>query len=216
MTEEKALELGAQRGVQQGTEENLDVLLHWNDDIPAAPRPEGDSVDLGEAEVEAAAVEATVRGAMPVPEIFEYTRERDAAIEAALRGMAESPVARVHAQLERIREALEARALPAERATALLDEVDAYLAGHIKTRTGRPPVDDERITGARATVADALHLFGDVSQMLRQYLESQSPGDLILAQRLGDQAASFLFTARHALLDAAPEPEAAEESPTVE
>lgn len=192
-------------GGAPGRADNLDLMLHWKDDAPVLPAPRDDRFELRDEEaLQEASFQVAGHAPAPVPEIFQWTEDRDRAIEAALRGMAEAPTARVHQQLVRIREALQTDRLDAARATALLDEVDAWLAGELRTRRARPAVADERIHAARSSVCDALHLFAEVSGVLRAYVASHSGADLVLATRLADQAGGFLLDAREALLRAAP------------
>lgn len=197
-----------------GEEKALDLVLRWSEAAPAPRRADDRFDEQGardeSAEVEVAAPAAPV--ACPPGEGFQSTRDREQALEVALRQMSETPLACVHRQLDDLRAALEAGELAPARARTLLDEVDAWLERELQAREARPASADDRVRSARSRVADALHVYRDLSGLLRGFLDSRNPADLVLSRRLGDMAAGFLVQAREDLLQAAPEePEPAEE-----
>lgn len=187
---------------------SLDVTLRWADD--PARRVVGDHFEAGAPLPEGAQVEerAEAELAPPSGEGFQSQHDREQALEAALRQMSGTPLACVHRQLDDIRAALESGDLEPARARALLGEVDAWVARELARRAARPPTTDERVREARSRVDDALHAFQDMAALLRGYLDSRNPGDLVLSRRLGDLAAGFLIQAREELLQE-PAPEAA-------
>lgn len=182
----------------------VDVMLRWADAAAPAPRPAGDVFVEGASEDEAGAVEARADAPLAPPsgEGFQWTRDREQALEAALRQMADAPLACVHRQLDDLRAALEGGELEPARARALLEEVDAWLERELRRREARPPAADERVREARSRVADALHAYRDLAGLLRGFLDSRNPADLVLSRRLGDLAAGFLLQAREELLQA--------------
>ena len=192
----------------------LDLVLRWADAPAPAPRPVGDRFEGEAGSDEAGDVEAATGGPLerPAGEGFQWTRDREEALEAALRQMADTPLACVHRQLDEIRAALEADELPAARARALLDEVDAWLERELRRREARGAGRDERVREARSRIHDALHAYQDLAVLLRGYLETRNPAELVLSRRLGDLAAGFLLQAREELLHELP-PESAEVPP---
>ena len=185
----------------------LDLVLSWAEVALSAPRPAEDLYEQkagpeGTAEVREVAAPPLER---PSGEGLQWTRDREEALEAALRQASETPMACVHRQLDQIRAALEAGDLPAARAGQLLGEVEAWLDREIQRRDTRPACRNEHVREARSHVADALHSYRDLTTLLRGYLDSGNPADLVLSRRLGELAAGFLFQAREELLQKPPE-----------
>lgn len=189
---------------------SLDLTLRWGDAGDPARRPTEDHFESGAPLPEGAQVEARAEAELAAPsgEGFQSQRDREQALEAALRQMSGTPLACVHRQLDDIRAALESGDLEPARARTLLGEVDAWVARELARRSARLPAADERVREARSRVDDALHAFQDLAALLRGYLESRNPADLVLSRRLGDLAAGFLLQAREELLQE-PAPEAA-------
>lgn len=191
----------------------VDVMLRWADAGAPAPRPAGDVFVEGASSTEAADIQARTDATLEAPSVegFESTRDREQALEAALRQRSDTPLACVHRQLDDLRAALEGGELEPARARALLDEVDAWLGRELQRREARPPAADERVREARSRVGDALHAYRDLAGLLRGFLDSRNPADLVLSRRLGDLAAGFLLQAREELLQA---PSEAEDAPS--
>lgn len=181
---------------------SLDLTLRWGDAGDPARRPTEDHFEAGTAASEETEVEAHSEAELAPPsgEGFESQRDREEALEAALRQMSGTPLACVHRQLDEVRAALEAGELEPARARALLGEVDAWVSRELARRAARPPATDERVREARSRVDDALHAFQDLAALLGGYLDSRNPADLVLSRRLGDLAAGFLLQAREELL----------------
>ena len=202
---------GAPSGEEQA---GLDLMLRWSDAPARAPRSVEDVFEEEAGPDEAGDVQSAVGAPLerPAGEGFQWARDREQALEAALRQMADTPLACVHRQLDQIRAALEADELPPARARALLDEVDGWLDRELRRREARGACRDERVREARSRIADALHAYRDLAGLLRGYLETRNPAELVLSRRLGDLAAGFLLQAREELLQDMP-PESAEIPP---
>ncbi len=205
--------LAGERGQPPPPPGRLDLVLRWADAAAPAPRPMEDLFEE-KTDLDAAAEVRKVAAAppeQPAGEGFQWTRDREQALESALRQMADTPLACVHRQLDEIRAALEMDRLAPARARGLLDEVEAWLHREIQRRSARPASRDERVREARSRTADALHSYQDLADLLRGFLDSRNPAELVLARRLGDLAAGFLLQAREELLQT-PE-ESAEDRP---
>lgn len=180
----------------------LDLVLRWADAAAPAPRPMEDLFEQ-KTDLDAAAEIGEMSAAppdQPAGEGFQWTRDREQALESALRQMADTPLACVHRQLDEIRAAMEMDRLPPARARDLLGEVETWLDREIQRRSARPASRDERVREARSRTADALHSYQDLAGLLRGFLDSRNPAELVLARRLGDLAAGFLLQAREELL----------------
>ncbi len=191
----------------------LDLVLRWADAAAPAPRPMEDLFEQ-KTHLDAAAEVREVAAAppgQPAGEGFQWTRDREQALESALRQRAGTPLACAHRQLDEIRAALEMDELPPARARDLLGEVEAWLDRELERRSARPASRDDRVREARSRTADALHSYLDLAGLLRGFLDSRNPAELVLARRLGDLAAGFLLQAREELLQT-PE-ESAEDRP---
>ena len=101
------------------------------------------SPDAPETEAEPA-VPAPAVSLQQIPEAFQWTEERDRAIQELLETTVPGTLPAVHKQLQSIRHALVGGNLPEQRARQLLAEVQAYLRKHLQAEAGKRPVDHER------------------------------------------------------------------------
>ena len=140
------------------------------------------------------------------PEFFEWTAERHRAIEEALGACPAGVLPRAHRQLEEIRRALESGEVAPERALALLDEVDDYLARRTSELAGRVPVAHTAVIDSRSDRERALDAYDQSVTALREYLATGDRVHLDLAAYTADQGSASLASARMAIMEAEPEP----------
>ncbi|MDQ7821415.1 MAG: hypothetical protein RDV48_01335 [Candidatus Eremiobacteraeota bacterium] len=166
----------------------------------APPQPHGavqttfTAVPAGESEAKGEA-----------PEYFQWTAERNRLIEEALREMTGAKLPRVHEQLISIRRALQEKKLTGEQASALLDEVELYLASRVSREREKIPVAHEAVIGARHDVENGMAAYRETVNALREYIATGDRLHLDLASYTADQAASFVARARTLLAAAEPE-----------
>lgn len=141
------------------------------------------------------------------PEDFQWTEERDRAIQHLLETTAPGTRPSVHLQLQSIQAALLAGKLEKARSHSLLDEVDAYLSEMISNDRNRPSIDHEAIVSAREEKEKAFAAWQEASNSLRQYLENGDKVFLEVAAYAADQGSGFLSAARRQLLECEPEPD---------
>lgn len=151
------------------------------------------------------------------PERFQWTEERDQAIQQLLETTVPGTLPSVHVQLQAIRHALLGGELPADRAGKLLGEVQAYLRAHLQTENSKRGVNHAGLTRARNDKLNALHAWEQCADAMLQYLEKKEDVYLEVAAYAGDQGSAFLASSRRLLLeseaDAEPEEPDAEDEP---
>jgi len=141
--------------------------------------------------LEAEAHRPCVEGDFSDDEEFQWTRERNQAVEDALRITQETPFTAIYHQLTRIAGALAAGNLSGNTALRLLDEADRYLDNRIMQRQGAL-TGDTVFEEIRDHVRDGLVLFREASAALREYLKEPAPLHLDLVARLCDEANEFI------------------------
>lgn len=138
------------------------------------------------------------------PEYFEWTAERERAIQRCLEVAPEGALPTVHVQLTAIHQALKHGNLGADQATPLLDEVDAYLARHIALEERKVPVAHAEFLAARADKLKAFHAYLEASSALREFLAGGETVHLDVSAYAADQGTAFLAGARQTLFDVEP------------
>jgi len=183
----------------------IDLILEWDESAGPKKREAGDFFDGSGEPVEPAKdviqkVAETVSEELKADE-FQWSEDLDRAIEESLDQANESPAPGVHFQLGRIRLALETGSITPEKGNSLLDEVDQYLERHIQKRRISRSVDNEEMQKARSLVMNALTIYSESLVLLREYIETQNPYDLLLSQRLNDHAMEFILDATDTMLE---------------
>jgi len=151
--------------------------------------------------------EPTLAVAGIAPEAFQWTEERDRAIQELLESTAPGTLPAVHVQLQSIHNGLLTGGLDKERATMLLAEVDGYLQSLIRQEENRVQVDHEGFVSAREDKLRALSAWQESSNSLRQFIEKDEKVFLDVATYAADQGSAFLAASRRQLLESEPEPE---------
>jgi len=159
---------------------------------PAAP---GDTPNQAEAEIQAE----------ESPEYFEWTEDRERAIQECLETTVEGTLPRVHLQLTAIQQALQHGNLAPQNACLLLDEIDAYLGDKILREEAKIPVAHPAFLSARADKLKALYSWQESSAALREFLAEGETVQMDVARYAADQASAFLAAARRELLLNEPE-----------
>ena len=138
------------------------------------------------------------------PEYFEWTAERERAIQRCLETAPEGTLPTVHVQLSAIHQALKHGNLPAQHALKLLDEIDAYLARHIALEERKVPVAHQEFLNARADKLKAFHAYSEAANALREFVSAGQPVHLDVSAYAADQGTAFLASARQTLFDVEP------------
>lgn len=138
------------------------------------------------------------------PEFFEWTADRERAIQRFLETAPEGALPTVHLQLTAIHQALKHGNLDPKQAVALLDEVDGYLAERISAEEGKVPVADAAFLMARGDKIKAFYAFLEASGAMREFLASGEAVQLDVAVYAADQGTAFLAGARQMIFDAEP------------
>lgn len=162
-------------------------------DLEAAPET---FVEAPAAEPEAAPDES--------PEYFEWTAERERAIQRFLEAAPEGSLPTVHLQLSAIHQALKHGNLEASQAERLLDEVEGYLARHIALEERKVPVAHSEFLAARGEKLRAFSAYLEAAGALREFLAGGEAVHLDVSVYAADQGSAFLAGARQMLFEAEP------------
>ena len=138
------------------------------------------------------------------PEYFEWTAERERAIQRFLEAAPEGALPTVHVQLSAIHQALKHGNLEAAQAERLLDEVDGYLGRLIGAEERKVPVAHAEFLAARADKLKAFYAYLEASGAMREFLVGGEPVHLDVAAYAADQGSAFLAGARQTLFEAEP------------
>lgn len=179
----------------EGAAEAHEAVVTPEPDVAEEPAPESFVETISEAD--APELE-------PAPEYFEWTADRERAIQRFLEAAPEGALPTVHVQLSAIHQALKHGNLDPAQARILLDEVDGYLGRHIALEECKVPVADVAFLNARADKLKAFHAFLEASGNLREFLEGGEGVHLDVAAYAADQGSAFLAGARQVLFDAEP------------
>lgn len=139
-------------------------------------------------------------------ESFQWSAEREAALEEAFAQTPEGTAPAVQMQIQSIIGALQEGSLPRPRAEMLLGEVENYLAGKVKAEQRKVPVAHPSFVQSRADKLNALFSWQESVVALREYLENHDPVQLKVAIYASEQAVGLLDGALDMLLAAEPEP----------
>jgi len=159
---------------------------------PASAVAEGASPEAGKGEIEG-------------EEFFQWTSERNKAIEEALSETREARLPTVHNQLDAIRRSLEKGEISGDRAQELLCEVERYLEEKIEHQKSKVTVAHEAVIGARSDLLKGLYSYQESVNSLKEYAASKEDVQLHLSVYTADQATSFIAQARQAIMEARPE-----------
>lgn len=140
-------------------------------------------------------------------ESFQWSAEREQALEEAFAQAPEGTAPRVQLQIQAIISALQEGSLQRPRAELLLGEVETYLAARVKAEQRKVPVAHEAFLQSRADKLNALFSWQESVTALREYLEGHDPVQLKVAVYAAEQACGLLDGALDVLLAAEPEPE---------
>lgn len=140
----------------------------------------------------------------PSPDDFVWKEDLDNAIDEALRQANESPLPRVHSQLDLIRRGVEKDELDGESVFLLLNQVDEYLEAGIKRRNNVRPSSSENLEKSRSLVLDGLKAYSEASRLLRAFVTSRDNLDMEASQKFCDQAAEFILEATDIILEMEP------------
>lgn len=160
---------------------------------------ESSALSIGAQEAHAPLAEA--------PEDFQWSEERDQAIQRLLETTVPGTLPSVHKQLQAIRQGLQFNNLAVPRGRQLLMEVQTYLRQHLQAENRKPPVDHEDVTRARQEKVNALHAWQQSAQALQDYLDKREDVYFEVAAYAADQGSAFLASCRRLLLECEPEPE---------
>ncbi len=138
------------------------------------------------------------------PEFFEWTAERERAIQRLLEEGPEGTLPTVHLQLVAIHQALKLGELESHQAVALLDEVDGYLGRRIGAEERKATVADPGFLSARAEKLKAFYAYLEASGSLREYVGGGEAVHLEVAAYAADQGTAFLAAARQLLFEVEP------------
>lgn len=141
------------------------------------------------------------------PEFFEWTADRERAIQRFLETAPEGALPTVHRQLTAIHQALKHGNLDPKQAVFLLDEVDGYLAERISAEERKVPVADAAFLMARGEKLKAFDAFLEASGAMREYLANGETVQLDVAAYAADQGTTYLAGARQMIFDVEPEDE---------
>lgn len=198
----------------------LDLQLQWDDETETRRQTSLDSVAVaseaarGETSQNREAPVASAEGLEPEraeavkedeDDAFEWTEEREAALEAALDEAGLLGVPRVQQQLSGLATALEQDQLDPERALELLDEVSDYLADRLQREQRKRPVDNELFTRSRADKVNGLFAYQEAAGALREYVDSADPLQLKVARYALRQGESFLDSASELIMACEPD-----------
>lgn len=133
-------------------------------------------------------------------EKFQWSQEREDAIEAALEATPQGAYPGVHSQIKAILKGLEAKRLADPKAIELLQEVGAYLTFRIKAEQAKIRVADEGFEKARKDKINALFSWQEAHKALVEYLASKDEIQLKIADYASEQACSLLDRSLELLL----------------
>ena len=208
---------------------DFDVRLSWQDREAKLRNTDKDSVAVGTEALQAnTLVEGVTQGELEsddefgddVPDStyiedqddeFEWTEERERALEEALDESPEGTVPRVQVQLEAIKTGLESQSIDAEQGRALLTEVDKYLKFKIENEQQKIPVEHSELMQSRKEKLNALFAYQEAATALREYVEKGEAMQLKVAAYATEQGGSFLNAARELLMNSEPDYEEFEE-----
>lgn len=137
-------------------------------------------------------------------EKFQWSQEREDAIEAALEVTPQGAYPRVHSQIKAILKGLEEKRLAAPKAIELLQEVGAYLTIRIKAEQAKIRVADEGFEEARKDKINALFSWQEAHKALVEYLAREDEIQLKIADYASEQACSLLDRSLELLLSIEP------------
>ena len=211
------------------TDSEIDLQLQWEDETQERRATLEDCVTFGDSEPSESAVVGAPKRAEPggvglveaekpqnayiedEDDDFEWTEEREAALEAALEEAPTGSVPRVQLQLTLISSALEADDLGGEEATRLLKEVEDYLRKRLARESAKPSVDNELYTRSSRDKVNGLSAYLEATRALQEYVNDLDPLQLKVAHYALEQGGSFLNSATELIM--ACEPEEEEEEP---
>jgi len=197
--------------------ENPAALEASSDDVPAGAAAPQQSVPASQAEKPIATGAAAIPAETTPPsseaiqeegereEFFQWTAERNKAIEEALSETSEARLPTVHSQLDAIRRSLEKGEITGKRALTLLGEIETYLGEKIDYQKNKVTVAHEAVIGARSDLLKGLYSYQESVNSLKEYLTSGEDVQLHLSVYTADQATSFIAQARHTIMEAKPE-----------
>lgn len=198
----------------------LDFVFRWKESERRDTGTDSVSVEVpdqeGDAELEAEQDQSPVAGEGFLDEIsdedlseesFQWSAEREQALEDAFAQAPEGTAPRVQLQIQAIITALQEGSLQRPRAELLLSEVEAYLAAKVKAEQRKLPVAHEAFLQSRADKLNALFSWQESVAALREYLEGNDPVQLKVAIYAAEQACGLLDGALDVLLAAEPEPD---------
>jgi hypothetical protein len=138
------------------------------------------------------------------PEFFQWTEDRERAIQECLESTVPGTLPTVHVQLQSLLQGLQHGNLAPELAGALIAEVEAYLDQKIRHEERKVPVAHQAFLEARADKLKALYAWEESCRALREFLREGEGVQLEVAAYAADQGSAFLAGARRMLLEAEP------------
>ena len=207
-------------------ERPVDFLLQWqstaekrrttHQDSVEVEVPEGEAAEAGtvehapsESEPEAVPEEFVETPEEPGPHVeddeeFEWSEDRERALDAAFSQAPEGSSPRVHLQLESIIAALSEAKLAAPQALVLVGEIDAYLQKRLQAERAKVPVAHPAFLQSREDKVKALVAWQEAAAALREYLEHGEEVQLKVARYAAEQGRTFLEASLEVLLAAEP------------
>ena len=138
------------------------------------------------------------------PEFFEWTEDRDRAIQEFLETTTPGTLPSVHRQLLAILQGLRHGNLAKEPGWQLLAEVEAYLDQKIRAEECKVPVAHPVFLSARADKLKAFYAWEEACSALRTFMQDGEGVQLEVAAYACDQGSAFLAAARRLLLESEP------------
>lgn len=165
-----------------------------------------EAAEAAGSEAEVAADSAPVVAAQPedAPEFFEWTEDRERAIQECLETTVPGTLPTVHLQLQSVLQALKHGNLASPQAYPLIREIEVYLDGKVRYEERKVPVAHPSFLVARADKLKALYAWEEACRALREFVRDGQAVQLEVAAYAADQGSAFLAGVRRTLLEAEP------------
>ena len=196
-------------------QQQVDVKLRWEDGGVRRDQSR-DTVEVGEAgEEEALQEHLDPESEGPAEEDaedeFEWDADREQALLDALEETVEGSSPIVHRYIETVMAGLKAETMPAEEATEMLGEIQAYLDDQIEWEQSKPPVEHEDFMQSRKDKLNALFAWSESRAAITEYLLNGDAVQLKVASYAAEQARGFLEQSLDLLMACEPEDDWEEE-----
>ncbi|MBT9585844.1 hypothetical protein IV102_21055 [bacterium] len=157
-----------------------------------------------DTETETGTITAIAARPEDAPEFFEWTEDRERAIQECLETTVPGTLPTVHLQLQSVLQALKHGNLTGQQAYPLIRELEVYLDGKVRHEERKVPVAHPSFLVARADKLKALYAWEEACRSLREFVRDGQVVQLEVAAYAAEQGSAFLAGVRRTLLEAEP------------